>query len=162
MHEQDPMSPDSDRGLALTMEAATRKFSHGFPALLGFEFLEWEEGRAVLGLEVTDRHLNLAGLIHGGVLATLLDVAGACAGTWCPYPDRIRKAITLSMTTTFTGQSGKGYIRAIGTRRAGGSRIFNSTVDVYDAEERLLIIGEGTFRLRSGSEDVRGQPLDTR
>ncbi|MCH2557617.1 MAG: PaaI family thioesterase [Alcanivorax sp.] len=156
------MSPDSDSPAPLTLEAANRKFDHGFPALVGFEFLEWREGRAVLGLQVTDRHLNLAGLIHGGVLATLLDVAGACAGTFCPYPDRVRKAITLSMTTTFTGQSGKGYIRAIGTKRAGGSRIFNSTVDVYDAEERLLIIGEGTFRLRSGSEDPRGQPVDRR
>ena len=102
--------------MKMDMAAATRKFDYGFPALLGFEFLEWEEGRAVLGLRVEPRHLNLADRVHGGVLATLLDVAGACAGTWCPYPDRIRKAITLSMTTTFTGQSGLGYIRAIGTR----------------------------------------------
>ena len=147
--------------MKMDMAAATRKFDYGFPALLGFEFLEWEEGRAVLGLRVEPRHLNLADRVHGGVLATLLDVAGACAGTWCPYPDRIRKAITLSMTTTFTGQSGLGYIRAIGTRRAGGSRIFNSTVDILDENDQLLIIGEGTFRLRSGSEDVRGQPMTT-
>ena len=138
-----------------TMATATAKFNHGFPALLGLEFLEWEEGRVVVGMQVDERHLNLGRRVHGGVLATLLDVAGACAGTWCPYPDRIRKAITLSMTTTFTGQSGLGYIRAIGTRRAGGSRIFNSTVDILDENDQLLIIGEGTFRLRSGSEMQR-------
>ena len=153
------MSPDSDSPASLPLEATNREFNHGFPALLGFEFLEWREGRAVLGMQVTDRHLNLAGLIHGGVLATLLDVAGACAGTFFPYPDRVRKAITLSMTTTFTGQIGQGYIRAIGTKRAGGSRIFNSTVDVYGADDTLLMLGEGTFRLRSGSEDSRGVPV---
>ncbi|HAJ43867.1 MAG TPA: PaaI family thioesterase, partial [Alcanivorax sp.] len=71
-----------------TMATATAKFSHGFPALLGLEFLEWEEGRVVVGMQVDDRHLNLGGRVHGGVLATLLDVAGACAGTFCPYPDR--------------------------------------------------------------------------
>lgn len=141
------------------MTTATAKFSHGFPALLGLEFLEWEEGRVVVGMRVDDRHLNLGGRVHGGVLATLLDVAGACAGTFCPYPDRIRKALTLSMTTTFTGQAGPGYIRATGIKRAGGSRIFNSTVEVHGEDDTLLMLGEGTFRLRGGSEDPRGVPV---
>ena len=142
-----------------TMATATAKFSHGFPALLGLEFLEWEEGRGGVGMQVDERHLNLGRRVHGGVLATLLDVAGACAGTFCPYPDRIRKALTLSMTTTFTGQAGPGYIRAIGVKRAGGSRIFNSTVEVYSEDDTLLILGEGTFRLRSDSQDPRGAPI---
>ena len=153
------MSPDTDPSAPLPLDAANRKFNHGFPALLGLEFLEWEEGRVVVGMQVDDRHLNLGGRVHGGVLATLLDVAGACAGTFCPYPDRVRKAITLSMTTTFTGQAGPGYIRAIGVKRAGGSRIFNSTVEVYGEDDTLLILGEGTFRLRSDSQDPRGAPI---
>ena len=40
-----------------TMATATAKFSHGFPALLGLEFLEWEEGRVVVGMQVDERHL---------------------------------------------------------------------------------------------------------
>lgn len=105
---------------AFSMEDANARFNNGFPALVGLHFLEWQEDRAVLGLQVRQEHLNLGGVIHGGVLATLMDVAGACAGTYCPYPERVRKAVTLSMTTTFTGQAGEGLIRAIGTRRAGG------------------------------------------
>ena len=138
---------------------ANTRFDMGFPSLVGFHFLEWEEGRVVVGMQVDERHLNLGRRVHGGVLATLLDVAGACAGTFCPYPDRIRKALTLSMTTTFTGQAGPGYIRAIGVKRAGGSRIFNSTVEVYSEDDTLLILGEGTFRLRSDSQDPRGAPI---
>ncbi|ASK33580.1 phenylacetic acid degradation-related protein [Alcanivorax sp. N3-2A] len=141
-----------------TMAMANEKFSIGFPALIGFEFLEWRDGHVMLGLQVQDRHLNLHGAIHGGVLATLLDIAGACPGTFCPYPGRIRKALTLSMTTTFTGQARGGYIRAIGTRRAGGSRIYNTSVDIVDETDRLLAFGEGTFRLRSGCDDPRGIP----
>ena len=71
---------------------ANTRFDMGFPSLVGFHFLEWEEGRAVLGLQIETRHLNLGGVIHGGVLATLMDVAGACAGTWSPDPAHIRKA----------------------------------------------------------------------
>ena len=99
-----------------TMATATAKFSHGFPALLGLEFLEWEEGRVVVGMQVDERHLNLGRRVHGGVLATLLDVAGACAGTFC-------------------------------------------TVEVYSEDDTLLILGEGTFRLRSDSQDPRGAPI---
>ncbi|MAX54647.1 MAG: phenylacetic acid degradation-related protein [Alcanivoracaceae bacterium] len=131
------------------LDAANARFSTGFPAEVGFHFLEWQEGRAVLGLNIDARHLNLANVIHGGVLATLMDVAGACAGTWNADPHSIRKAVTLSMTTTFTGQASDGLIRCIGTRRAGGSRIYNSTMEVFDEHDNLLAMGEATFRLRS-------------
>ncbi|MCG8391757.1 MAG: PaaI family thioesterase [Pseudomonadales bacterium] len=144
---------------AFSMAEASKRFSNGFPGLIGLHFLEWEDGRAVLGLQIRKEHLNLGGVIHGGVLATLMDVAGACAGTYCPYPDRIRKAVTLSMTNTFTGQAGEGLIRAIGTRRAGGSRIYNSTMEVLDENGQLLAIGEGTFRLRSSSASPEGEPV---
>lgn len=144
---------------AFSMEDANARFNNGFPALVGLHFLEWVEGRAVLGLHVRQEHLNLGGVIHGGVLATLMDVAGACAGTYCSHPGRIRKAVTLSMTTTFTGQAGEGLIHAVGTRRAGGSRIYNSTMEVFDQQGQLLAIGEGIFRLRSGSGGPEGEPV---
>lgn len=148
------------QGVAFTLDHANARYDRGFAAHLGFEFLEWEPDRAVLGLEIQDWHLNLAGVLHGGILASLLDIAGAAAGSYCPYPGRIRKAITLSMTTTFTGQASGGHVRAIGRRRAGGSRIFNSSVDIVDAHDRLLAMGEGTYRLRSGCEGPEGIPID--
>lgn len=131
----------------------------GFHSLLGYRQVSWEEGRAVLELTVDQRHINLAGVIHGGVLTSLLDIACAEAGTYCPYPGRMRKAITLTLTTTFTGQCSGGTIRVVGTKRAGGSRIFNSSGEVFDAEGRLLAFGEGTFRIRSGSEKPEGVPI---
>lgn len=130
----------------------------GFHSLLGYRQFSWEEGRAVLELTIDQRHINLGGVIHGGVLASLLDIACAEAGTYCPYPGRIRKAITLSLTTTFTGQCSGGVIRVIGTKKAGGTRIFNSSGEVFDQDGRLLAFGEGTFRIRSGSENPQGVP----
>jgi acyl-coenzyme A thioesterase PaaI-like protein len=92
-------------------------------------------------------------------LTSLLDIAMAEAGTYCPYPGRIRKAITLSLTTTFTGQCSGGTIRVTGRKRAGGTRIFNSTGEVHDDKGNLLAIAEGTFRIRSGSEKPEGVPI---
>lgn len=131
----------------------------GFHSVLGYRQSSWEEGRMVIELTVDQRHLNLGGVIHGGVLTSLLDVACAAAGTYCPHPGRIRRAITLSLTTTFTGQCSGGVIRVVGTKRAGGTRIFNSSGEVFDEDGRLLAFGEGTFRIRSGSEKPEGVPV---
>lgn len=131
----------------------------GFHNLLGYRQVSWEENEAVIELALAPRHLNLAGVIHGGVLTSLLDIVMAEAGTYCPYPGRMRKAITLSLTTTFTGQCSDGTITVVGRKRAGGTRIFNSTGEVFDEAGNLLAIAEGTFRIRSGSEAPEGVPI---
>eukprot|EP00747_Dinoflagellata_sp_TGD_P194157 gnl/TRDRNA2_/TRDRNA2_61251_c1_seq1.p2 gnl/TRDRNA2_/TRDRNA2_61251_c1~~gnl/TRDRNA2_/TRDRNA2_61251_c1_seq1.p2 ORF type:complete len:161 (+),score=4.41 gnl/TRDRNA2_/TRDRNA2_61251_c1_seq1:43-525(+) len=131
----------------------------GFHSLLGYRQASWQENEAVIELELRPGHLNLGGVIHGGVLTSLLDIAMAQAGTYCPYPGRMRKAITLSLTTTFTGQCSEGVIRVTGRKRAGGSRIFNSTGEVHDDQGNLLAIAEATFRIRSGSEKPEGVPI---
>tara|TARA_R110000824_G_scaffold139504_6_gene304653 strand:- start:1066 stop:1536 length:471 start_codon:yes stop_codon:yes gene_type:complete len=131
----------------------------GFHSLLGYRQASWEENEAVIELKLQPRHLNLGGVIHGGVLTSLLDIAMAQAGTHCPYPRRMRKAITLSLTTTFTGQCSSGTIRVAGRKRAGGTRIFNSTGEVHDDKGNLLAIAEGTFRIRSGSDKPEGVPI---
>jgi uncharacterized protein (TIGR00369 family) len=52
-----------------------RNDTDGFIALL--ESRDWSssDGRARLELDVTDKHLNRAGSVHGGVLASLMDMA---------------------------------------------------------------------------------------
>ncbi len=121
----------------------------GFHDVLGYRLAEWREGHAVLELEIQPHHLNLAGVIHGGVLVSLLDVVCANAGLYSPDPARRRKALTLALATTFTGQASGGTIRAVGTLRAAGTRIFNSTGEIYSEDNRLLALAEGTFRIRS-------------
>ncbi|HLR17421.1 MAG TPA: PaaI family thioesterase [Alcanivoracaceae bacterium] len=133
----------------LDLEAVSARFASGFPGVVGLRFMEWEEGRVVVGLRIETKHLNLGGTVHGGVLATLIDIAGACAGTYSPDPKVVRKALTLSMTSTFTGQCTGGVIRAVGTLRGAGRRIYFSTVEILDDQDNLIAMGEGTFRYRS-------------
>ncbi len=47
----------------------------GFAGRIGARDRWAEDGRAGLALDVTDEHLNEAGTLHGGVLATLADTA---------------------------------------------------------------------------------------
>ena len=47
----------------------------GFVAVMAVRDQTAEDGRARLELDATEEHLNKAGTVHGGVLATLVDSA---------------------------------------------------------------------------------------
>jgi uncharacterized protein (TIGR00369 family) len=131
----------------------------GFQDLLGYHLAEWTEDRAVLELMVERKHCNRAGFVHGGVLATLIDTACGFSATYCPVPGRVRRVMTVQLTTSFTGQARQGLIRAVGRKRAGGSRIVFCSAEVLDQAGTLIAMGEGSFRYRSGSESPEGVPL---
>lgn len=128
----------------------------GFQGLLGYRLAAWDDGHAVLELDVGPQHLNRAGVLHGGVLTTLLDTVMGFAGTWCPYPGRRRTTVTLSLSTAFTGQASSGTVRATARKAAGGTRIYTCTGEVAGPDGTVLALGQGTFRYRTGSEDPRG------
>lgn len=133
--------------------------SSGFNDLIGFTIDEWREDYVCLGLVIEDRHRNRSGTVHGGVLAALLDAAGGFAGCFCTVDGNVRKAMTLSLATNFTGQARDGRIHVIATRKAGGRKIFFIQADVFDSEENLLATAQGTYRYRSGSESPEGLPV---
>ncbi len=43
--------------------------------LMGGEIDSWEEGRVVMSIKLYDRHMNPGGMLHGGILTTLMDEA---------------------------------------------------------------------------------------
>ena len=127
-----------------------------FNKLLGMHILEWSDGAVTLALDMTERHHNRSNVLHGGVLATMIDAAGGYAGCYCPDPGRVRKTLTLSLTTNFLAPAAAGRIFARARVRGGGTKIYVSTVECSDETGKLLAIGEGVFRYRSGSETPQG------
>ena len=130
----------------------------GLQGLLGYRLAEWSEGRAVVELELTTAHLNRAGVVHGGVLATLLDTALGYAGCWCGVPGHYRSAVTLSLTTSFTGQARGGLLRTVARKGPGATRIFTCTGETIGPHGEVLAMAQGVFRYRSGSEKPEGVP----
>ena len=56
------------------------------------------------------------------VLATLIDTACGFAGCYCAEPGRVRRAVTLTMSTSFLGQAAAGDILTAKARRTGGGK----------------------------------------
>lgn len=117
----------------------------GFRRLIGLRKTELQEGFARMELVVGPEHLNSGGTLHGGLLATMIDHAGGVAGCYSVC-GRSRKAVTLSLTTSFLAAASGGTITAIGRKRSGGRRIFAATCEITDEAGRLLAIGEATYR----------------
>lgn len=120
----------------------------GYQRFMGYRIVDWREGLAVAELTVGPQHLNSSGVLHGGVLMSLVDTVCGYAGCFSAEPDRRRRAFTLSLTTSFTAPVTAGVVKAVGCVRFGGSRTFFCDAEVFDANDNVVAIGQGTFQYR--------------
>lgn len=120
----------------------------GYQQLMGYRLVDWSEGRAVAELIVGPHHLNISGVLHGGVLMSLIDTVCGYAGCFGAEPGRGRRAVTLSLTTSFMVPVTKGVLKAVGRARFQGRRTFFGDAEVFDGNGDLVAIGQGTFQYR--------------
>lgn len=130
---------------------STPLYQHGnFAEMIGYRLTVWTENEAEISFEAESRHMNRSGLLHGGVLATVIDAACGFAGCYQAPPGQGRRALTLSLTTQYLGAVATGARLTATAKRSGGGRtIFFSSCEVRDAEGRLVATGSGTFKYRS-------------
>lgn len=132
-----------------------------FHGLLGIEMLHWEEGLVRLVCMPGPQHANRSGIVHGGVMLSLLDQANAFAGLFCPTPGRKRHAVTLDLDTRFTGQAKLNHrLIAEGKLVSAGRNIFFARGEVRDDAGNLVAFGASTHRYRAGSHTLEGVPAE--
>lgn len=114
-----------------------------FNDLVGARLERFDEEGAELVLEIADRHRQQYGLVHGGVLAYLVDnavtfAAGGVLGT---------SVITSGVTVSYLRGARAGLLRATGivAHHASGVAVARAeVVCVVDGSERLVAVGQGT------------------
>ena len=120
-----------------------------FPRSLGIELDMIEEGRARLSLEVTQRHLQLAGVMHGGAIATLIDTAVAFAIVGAS--ELGARFTTIEMKVNFLSPIREGRVVADAKLIRDGRRIVVSDCDVFDSKGQLAAKGLLTYMRLSGA-----------
>lgn len=102
----------------------------GFVGTLGVRDRWADDGRAGLELDVTEAHLNEAGTLHGGVLATLVDTAMGQAVRSSTGADDV--PATSQLTVTYLRPGKPGTIVVTARVRTQGEHL---TVCEADAEQ---------------------------
>jgi uncharacterized protein (TIGR00369 family) len=105
--------------------------------LLGFELVEVKPGHAVFSVQPGEHHYNPIGVVHGGLLATVLDSAMGCA-VHSTLP-RGSGYTTLELNTHFvravTRETGR--LRCEAEIVHGGGRVATAQGRVHDEGGRL-------------------------
>lgn len=132
----------------------------GFAHLLGYNLTRWVEDEAELTMAVEQKHLNRSHVLHGGVIATLIDAACGFAGCFIADKTRRRRAFTLSLTTQFIGTVRAGdTISCVARKTGGGRQVFFAVAEVRNQKGELVGRGDATYKYRGKSGEPQGDPL---
>lgn len=103
----------------------------GFRDHIGVEVRSSGDGRAVAALVAGDEHLNAAGKVHGGAIATLADVAmgEAVRSTGAEV------VATIEMKLTYIDPGDPGELQAHALVRKAGSRITIVETEVTQGDD---------------------------
>lgn len=117
---------------------------HGFLATIGASSPEAADGRATLTLDADERHLNDAGTIHGGLLATLVDTTMGAA--ILSVVDDETPA-TSQLTVTYLRPGKPGPLTVTATVRKRGDRLTICESEV-EQDGKSLVHALATFALK--------------
>ena len=115
---------------------------NGFVGLIGVRDETAEEGRARLLLEATEDHLNRAGTVHGGVLATLVDTAMGSAVRSSTGDEDV--PATSQLTVTYLRPGKVGTLQVTAEVRKQGDHLTVCEADV-EQNGRALVHAVATF-----------------
>src|SRR3954453_9770444 len=116
----------------------------GFAGRLGARAEGSGDGRARVGFEAGDEHLNPAGTLHGGVLATLVDTAMGLAVRSATGDDDV--PATSQLTVTYLRPGKPGQLEVTAQVRTRGEHLTVCEAEV-EQDGRALVHAVATFAL---------------
>jgi uncharacterized protein (TIGR00369 family) len=125
--------------------------NQGFDALYGLVIDEIGDGLIRAHVDVTDHHKQPAGLVHGGVFASMAESIASTA-TWFAVQEDGRSAQGLSNQTSFLRPILEGTIHATARARHRGRTTWVWEVEITDDEGRLCAL----VRITLGSVSAAG------
>ena len=132
-------------------ELARRLQSTNAARMFGFSLEGAEPGRAVLRMKVQRRHIQVHGVVHGGILAALADTAGAL-GIYLMVPRGTRLA-TIELKINYLEAVAKGTLVAEGRVLRCGQNFAVSECDIHNQKHRLIAKALITYSIGKGSRN---------
>ena len=125
-------------------------FPVGFDRLYGLEILAVNEEEVRAQVKVRDELRQPAGLVHGGVFASIAETLASMA-TWLVVHEDGKTAQGLSNQTSFLRPIVDGTIHAVARRRHRGRTTWVWEVDITDDDGRLCALVRMTVAVRDAA-----------
>jgi uncharacterized protein (TIGR00369 family) len=121
----------------------------GFDALYGLiiDVVDLEAGEIRAHVDVADHHKQPAGLVHGGVFASIAESITSI-GTWWAVQADGKSAQGLSNQTSFLRPILGGTVHAVARARHRGRTTWVWEVEISDDEQRLCALVRMTIAVR--------------
>jgi 1,4-dihydroxy-2-naphthoyl-CoA hydrolase len=119
----------------------------GFDRLYGLELLSYSDEEVRAQVAVRDELRQPAGLVHGGVFASIAETLASMA-TWVAVHEQGQSAQGLSNQTSFLRPIVDGTIHAVARRRHRGRTTWVWEVEISDDDDRLCALVRMTIAVR--------------
>jgi 1,4-dihydroxy-2-naphthoyl-CoA hydrolase len=129
------------------VETPFGEFPVGFDRLYGLEIVSISDEEVVARVPVRDEIMQPAGLVHGGVFASMAESMTSIA-TWLAVHETGKTAMGQSNQTSFLRPITTGTVHATGRRRHRGKTTWVWEVDITDDEGRLCALVRMTVAVR--------------
>lgn len=120
----------------------------GFRKWLGLDYEEMTDERAIVSLDLNGDKVNVRGVGHGGVVASLVDVAMGTAAGGGNYDTRKRLVATQELKVNYLAPARGDRLTATATVVRAGSRAIVVTCDVMTDAGVHCATSLGTFMTR--------------
>ena len=121
--------------------------------MFGYELDSFGNGCAVMSMGVRSKHIQIHGVVHGGILASLADTAGAMAAY--PMLPKGTRLATVEMKINYLEPVDRGPIYAESKVLRLGRTLVTSECEIIDADGNLAAKALMTFAIIRASAKRR-------
>jgi len=124
--------------------------------LLGLRFLENAVGRVVVEMPVREEAFNGSGNLHGGAIATLVDVAaGSCAARASGFDAVTQSLVTADLHVRYLGRPKGDVVRADARLVRAGRMLIVVEVRVLDPADNVIAVADFSSMVVPRREPLR-------
>ncbi|HEX4942319.1 MAG TPA: PaaI family thioesterase [Actinomycetota bacterium] len=123
-----------------------RLATSGFHTWAGMEVVDAAPGQVTVAMRVDERHVNLQGFVHGGMLAILADTACGLSIRSAMEPGRLH--VTADLDIHFLTPAKPGRLVGRGKAIKVGSSLAFAEASIEDGAGRLLAKAQSRFSVR--------------
>ena len=122
-----------------------------FDEFLGFQYKRLDDGQVQIIMPVQELFINSAGVIHGGIISSLADVA--LSNLLPANEDGIQQAVTVDLNVTFMKPAVGTYLMAIAKIEKQGKTLIHTECSIFNDKEDMIAKSKAIlFRTNRHSE----------